>query len=163
MSAGSGQGAIRDASTTGAAEFVAAFADAWAQPTPDRLLALLHPDVRLFAPLTAPTVGLESARDEFRRVFELFPDLHGQVHRWSAAGDLVFIEFTLLGTFEGRPLQWHAVDRFLLADGRGLERVSYYDPSPLVTALIRSPSGWRKWWKSGLGPPLSRRRFQKRR
>src|SRR5207253_499626 len=105
---------------------------------------------------------LESARDEFSRVFGLFPDLHGRVHRWSASPDLVFIEFTLFATFAGRPLRWHVVDRFVLADGRGLERVSYFDSVPLVAALIRRPSGWLAWWKSGLGPPLSRRRFLRR-
>ena len=152
-----------DASTGGAAEFVARFADAWARPTPERLVALLHPDVRLYAPLTAPTVGLESARDEFRRVFGLFPDLRGEVHRWSASAHVVFIEFTLSATLAGRPLRWHAVDRFLLAGGRGLERVSYFDSAPLALALVMHPSAWLRWWRSGLGPLLSRRRLLKRR
>jgi SnoaL-like protein len=156
---------VNDVATTPrtAEQFVAAFAEAWARPTPERLGSLLHPDVRLIAPMMATTVGLEQAQAEFARVIELIPDIKGEVHRWSGSGDVVFIEFTLSGTFAGRPIAWHAVDRFLLEDGLGIERVSYFDPLPLVATLIRRPSGWGKLWRSGIGPPIGRRRFLGRR
>jgi hypothetical protein len=144
-------------------EFVTAFAEAWARPTPERLGRLLHPDVRLIAPMMAKTVGLEQAQAEFARVIELLPDIKGEVHRWGGSGAVVFIEFTLSGTFAGRPISWHAVDRFLLQDGLGIERVSYFDPLPLAATLARSPSGWGKLWRSGIGPPMRRRRLLRRR
>jgi hypothetical protein len=146
-----------------AEEFVAAFADAWARPNPERLARLLHPDVRLVAPMMASTVGLEEAREEFGRVIGLLPDIRGRVHRWSGTGDLVFIEFTLSATFAGRPVEWRLVDRFLLADGLGIERVSYFDPLPLAATIIRRPSGWPRLWRSGIGPPIGRRRLLRRR
>jgi SnoaL-like domain len=146
-----------------AEEFVVAFADAWARPTPERLARLLHPDVRLVAPMMASTVGLDEAREEFGRVIGLLPDIRGRVHRWSGAGDVVFIEFTLSATFGGRPVEWRLVDRFLLADGLAVERVSYFDPLPLAATLIRRPSGWPRLWRSGIGRPLGLQRFLKRR
>lgn len=146
-----------------AAEFVAAFAEAWARPTPDRLGVLLHPDVLLVAPLMATTTGLDEAKEEFGRLLELLPDIRGTVERWSGDDDVVFIEFTLAATFGGRPIEWRLVDRFLLRDGLAIERVSYFDPLPVAAAMARRPSGWARMWRSGLGPPLGRRRLQQRR
>jgi ketosteroid isomerase-like protein len=118
-----------------ASDFVAAFADAWARSDPDRLAALLADDVRLEQPLLAPLVGREQARESFRQLFAALPDLRAEVDRWSATGDLLFIEFTFSATVGGRPLRWTAVDRFLLSDGLAVERASYFDPSPLTQAL----------------------------
>ena len=153
----------RTASETTAAKFVAAFGEAWARPTPEGLGALLAPDIRLIAPLMATTNGLEEAKQEFRRLLELVPDVHGMVERWSGGDDVVFIEFTLAATFAGRPIEWRLVDRFLLRDGLAIERVSYFDPLPIVAAMASRPSGWRRLWRSGLGPPLGRRRLERRR
>lgn len=144
------------------ARFAASFAEAWAEPTPDRLVGILHPDVRLVAPLMATTVGHDEARCEFSRLFGLMPDLRGRVERWSGAGGVVFIEFTLSGTLEGHPIEWRLVDRFRLEDGLGIERVSYFDPLPLVAAFARVPSAWGRLWRSGLGPPMWRRRLLER-
>jgi SnoaL-like domain len=154
----------RDVATTTrtAEEFVTAFAEAWARPTPERLGRLLHPEVRLIAPMMARTVGLEQAKAEFARVIELIPDIKGEVHGWSGSGDVVFIEFTLSGTFGGRPIAWHAVDRFLLKDGLGIERVSYFDSLPLVARLMSRPPGWGRLWRSGIGLLKSRRLLRRR-
>jgi hypothetical protein len=129
-------------------EFARAFTEAWAEPTPERLVALLHHEVRLVAPLTRSTVGANEARREFERLFALIPDLRGRVHRWSATDDVVFIEFSLSGTFGGKSLEWRLVDRFLLSDGQAVERVSYFDPIPLIATVLRRPSGWPAWVRS---------------
>jgi hypothetical protein len=76
-------------------------------------------------------------------VLSAIPDARAEVDRWSASGDAVFIEFRLTGTIGGQRLEWSAVDRFLLnSDNRSRERVSYFDPMPLVLAGLRSPRGW---------------------
>lgn len=131
-----------------AARFVDAFTDAWARPTPDRLVSLLDPDVRLVAPLVPTTIGADAARREFERLFELLPDLRAEVHRWSARGNFVFIEFTLSATVGRRVVRWHAVDRFHIRDGLGTERISYFDPTPVVLAFLRHPSLWPKLIRS---------------
>jgi ketosteroid isomerase-like protein len=131
------------------ARFVAAFAAYWAAPDLDVLPALLAPEVRLRQPLAEPTDGLAAARAGFERIFAALPDLRGEVDRWSAAGEYVFIEFRLRATLAGRPFEWPVVDRFTLRDGLAAERVSYFDPLPLVLAGLRRPSGWRQLWTAG--------------
>ena len=59
--------------------FAAAFADAWSAPTPDRLVALLHPDVTLLQPHLPPVRGRDAAHAELQRLLRWMPDLHGEV------------------------------------------------------------------------------------
>jgi hypothetical protein len=131
---------VRQESVAG--QFVDGFATAWADPTPDRLAALLDPDIRLVAPLTRTTNGLEAAKAEFARLLALLPDLRGEVHRWSETEQFVLIDFTLAATVGRRTLRWDLIDRFQLRDGRALERISYFDPLPIVTAFLTQPSAW---------------------
>jgi ketosteroid isomerase-like protein len=136
------------------ARFVEQFAAAWARPTVERLAALLHPEVRLRAPLMNPTDGYAASREEMRRLLLLWPDVHIEVERWSASGDVVFIEITMHATVAGRPARIPAIDRILLRDGLVLERVTYVaEPLPLLMTLLLRPSAWRRWWRSGLGAP----------
>jgi len=137
-----------------AARFVERFADGWAGPHPERLLALLHPEVRLFQPIFAPTTGRAAAdAGFFRPLLRFLPDLRIEVARWSALGDVVFIEWTASATLAGRPLRWSGVDRFLLVEEQAIERVSYFDALPLFMAVLLRPSCWPRFWRSGVGRP----------
>ena len=134
-----------------AARFVERFADGWAGPHPERLLALLHSEVRLFQPIFAPTRGRAAADGGFfRPLFRFLPDLRIAVARWSAVGDVVFIEWNASATLAGRPLRWWGVDRFLLVGELAIERVSYFDAVPLFVAVLLRPSCWPAFWRSGL-------------
>lgn len=123
--------------------FVERFAAAWADPTPDRLCAITVPDVRLFQPLAPTIVGHGAFREQLRHLFELIPDLHGEVTGHTAAGDLVHIDMTLRGTLGGRPVEWDLVDVIELQDGLVRRRVSYFDPLVLLRAIATRPSAWR--------------------
>ena len=113
--------------------FATRFAEYWSHPTVAGLAALLTDDVRLVAPLTPTTEGLEDGGQTIAGLLELIPDLTAQVHRWGPHPDGCFIEFTLRGTLNGEPIAWPAVDSFVLeADGRASERVSYFDPTALL-------------------------------
>ncbi len=81
-------------------------------------------------------------------IFRLIPDLRAEVHGGEASDTQAFIEFTLKGTFGGRSIAWRAVDRFTLAHGLIVERVSYFDSLPLVLTLLRRPNGWPHWLRS---------------
>ena len=105
--------------------FVERFAEAWRAPTADGHAALFADDVVLVQPLMGRVEGKEQCREAFARLFRLVPDIHAVVHRWSANDEVLFIEFTLKGTFGGKELAWSAVDRFV-ARGRadqGADRV----------------------------------------
>jgi hypothetical protein len=136
------------------------FTAAWTRPTVEGLAALLHPEVRLRAPLMNPTAGYVASREETRRLLALWPDVRIDVGRWSATDDLVFIDITIHATFAGRPIRIEAIDRILLRDGLVVERVSYVsEPLSLLLNVLLRPSGWLRWWRSGVGPPVRRCRL----
>jgi ketosteroid isomerase-like protein len=147
-----------DASTDAAAAFVEGFQRFWSAPSLDGFAALLSPEVELVQPLAPRMRGLEGVRAGFRPIFAWLPDLRGVVDRWSASGAFVFIEFRLRATIGGRPFEWPLVDRFTLRDdGLARERVTYFDPCPLLVAALTRPSGWRRLWTSGTLTALIRR------
>ena len=129
-----------------AAEFVEGFRRYWAAPSLDGLSALLAPDVTLVQPLAPRMRGLDEVRRQFGRDLRLAP-------RPPRRGR----EFRLRATIGGRPFEWPVVDRFLLRDdGLAVERVTYFDPLPLLAAAASRPSGWRQLWRSGAATALLR-------
>lgn len=132
------------------AAFVDAFQRYWRAPELEMLDDILHPDVVLIQPLSKPARGLAHAKAQFARIFALIPDLHAEVDGWSAAGDVVLIEFRLIGTLGGRRIEWPAVDRFLLPGPLATERVSYFDSLPLLVAMLTRPSCWPRFVRSGV-------------
>ena len=134
-----------------AGDFTARFADYWRAPTPQRLSLVLAERVRLVAPMTPVTETLAEGKRAFAGLFELIPDLTGEVHRWGATTDGVLIEFTLSGAAGGKPISWHAVDRFVIGeDGLASERVSYFDSMPIALAALTRPRGWPAFMRSRL-------------
>jgi hypothetical protein len=127
------------ATSTEAASFVERFAAAWADPSPEALSVLLHPEGRLIQPLEPEIRGRAAVEASWRRNFALIPDLRGEVLRWAASDDLLVIEVQLSGTIGGRRVVWISSDHIRLEDGLVKERVAHFDPTPLVGALLRSP------------------------
>lgn len=134
-----------------AAEFVERFQAYWRAPTPEGLETVLAPQTRLVAPLTATTHTREEGIRAFAALFELVGEMSAEVHRWGATEDGVLIEFTVTGKAAGKPISWHAVDRFVIGeDGLATERVSYFDSAPLVLTLARNPRSWPAFLRSRL-------------
>jgi hypothetical protein len=138
-----------DASTDGLAErWVAGFAEGWRAPSgPEAFAAhfrrLLAPDVRLIQPQMPTVVGHRAFEERFvKPMFATIPDLHGDVERWAAHGETIYIELTLSGTLAGRALSWRACDRITLREGMAVERESYFDPTPLIATVARTPRAW---------------------
>ena len=126
------------------ADWVAAFSNLWrgGRSNEQRFMDLMGSEIVLSAPGLRPTKGRAAGSEAFRRTFVVLPDLTADVHRWSATGDVLFIEMTFHATIGGRMVHWRNVDRFLFADGYAIERLAYFDPSRLRRAFLRRPSGW---------------------
>jgi hypothetical protein len=128
--------------------WVAGFAEGWRRPGgPDAFSAhfrkLLATDVRLIQPQLPTVVGHLAFKEGFvDPVFALIPDLHGDVERWAAYDDLLYIELTVSGTLGGRPVSWRVCDRVTLRDGIAVERESYFDPTVLIGAVLKRPRAW---------------------
>ncbi len=139
------------AGAAGSAEiFVETFTEGWRAPAGgDEFADFFEPhftdDVRMIQPQLPVLVGKRAFREQFARpTFKLIPDLHADVHDWSAsdAGTVVFINFTLSGTLGGRPVSWPCVDRIVTRGGLVAERRAYFDPGPLLKAVLTRPRAW---------------------
>ena len=131
-----------------AEEFVEAFARYWEAPSVRELDGILDEEVVLRQPLAPTSRGLAAAKRSFSRIFTAIPDLHAVVDRWGPTDDGVLIEFRLMGTVGGRPIEWPVVDRFVLKNGMGIERIGYFDPTPLLRAFLTRPTSWWRFLRS---------------
>jgi ketosteroid isomerase-like protein len=133
---------------TTARDWVERFAAGWRAPGgPEAFAAhfrsMLAPDIVLIQPQLPTIVGQRSFEEQFvKPLFGLIPDLRGEVERWASRGDTLYIEMTLRGMLAGRQLSWRVCDRLTLRDGLAIERESYFDPSPLIAAVARTPRAW---------------------
>ena len=128
------------------AEFVEFFADGWrtGATEPERFFehfsGRLAADAAMIQPFSRVARGPRALRELFEPLFRVMPDLRGEVVRWGATEDGVLIELALRGTLGGRPVQWTTVDRIILRDGLIIERRAYFDPLPLLRALLSRPA-----------------------
>lgn len=125
------------------AQFVARFERAWTTRTTEALATLLHPDVRLVQPLSRPLLGRDAALRSLASFIAVTPDLRITLRRWSGDGAILFIEFSFHGSVGGRAIQLDIVDRVELVDGLVRDRTAYFNPAPLVRALLAQP--WLLW------------------
>jgi hypothetical protein len=130
-----------------AEELVAWFTDAWRNPTYESfcrdIVPRLAPDARMVQPLVKPYRGHDAFCRNFATLFAAMPDAHARVLDWRGDERTVFIEFHLQGTLVGRPLRLHVTDRFTQQDRVVTERVSFFDPTPLLVAPLRNPRALR--------------------
>ena len=122
--------------------FCERFEQAWRQPTPAGLAALLHEDVVLRQPHLPPIRGRAAAQREFERLFRWIPGARSRVQRGHDDAESAFIEHQLEFPVGRDLICLPAVDRFSLRDGLALERVVYFDQLALIGAVLRHPSLW---------------------
>jgi hypothetical protein len=108
-------------------EMARAFEAAWAAPTPDRLVALLHDDVVLLQPQLPPIRGKAAALAEFRRLFRWLPGTRGVVDRTVSAPGIAMIEWRLVFPIGRAGTSIPIVDRLTV---RRTRRVLRSDPDP---------------------------------
>lgn len=136
-----------------AREFVARFADFWTAPSVRRIPEILHEDAVLLQPLARPMHGMVEIRREFAGLFTLVPDLRAVVDSWRGDPDELFVSIRLYGHIGARSVGWPAIDRFRLAGDKAAARISYFDPLPLLPAILGQPRAWLPWWRSGVARP----------
>jgi len=132
------------------AAFVAKFERHWSAPSAEGMAALLTADVVLVQPLSRTTHGLAQGQAAFANILRWVPDLRAHVDDWCARDARLFIDFRLTGTFGGTHLVLPAVDRITLRADYASERVSYFDPSPILRAVCTRPTAWFDAMRLGL-------------
>lgn len=136
---------------TDTAAFVRRFAQAWAEPTVDGLVALTHPDATFVQPLAATARGHAGLTNVLDELLSTIPDLQGELVSWAPADEnTVFVELRLRGTFGRKPIEWVTVDKIVLRDGLIAARTANFDGLRLLGALARRPRGWPAWLRAKL-------------
>ena len=137
---------LAEESRAGAAAetFARQFAAGWAVGGPaerfvEHFAPLCTADLVLLQPLSPPLHGVKGLRRMARTLFDAMPDLRGELRRWGPTDDGLIIELTLRGTLGGRPVEWTTADRIILRDGLMAERRAYFDPTPLLPAMLTRP------------------------
>lgn len=125
-----------------AADFVRRFGTVWSAPDPEALNELVHPDIEFIQPMEAPVHGHGEAAAFWRRLLTLIPDVRGEVISWGLREDRLYVELRMFGTLGGKPIQWVVLDRILLQDGRVRQRIAYFNPLPLILAVMTRPRSW---------------------
>jgi hypothetical protein len=124
-----------------------AFQEAWADPTPESLIKLLHRETVLYQPHLPPIRGIGNALREFQLFLEWLPRFRGEVHGFVGEHNVLFIEWTMLFPLGRKDLRVRAIDRITLRDGLIHVRAVYFNTLPLVKQIMRTPGGWPGYWK----------------
>lgn len=123
-------------------EFAQKFAEAWRKPSPENLVALLHPEVTLYQPHLPPIHGKAAAFREFRRLLRWLPALRGEVDQFRGSDGVVFIEWRIIYPIGKEGFTVQAVDRLTLQEGLAIERAVYMDVRRLMLLIIFHPYLW---------------------
>jgi hypothetical protein len=141
-------------------KLVEQFSAGWDHPDPHGWDAFLGADMEFVQPLLRRGTGPEFWAGEAARTLALVPDLRADVLSWAGSGDTLFIHLRFVGTLAGRPISWEAVDLLRVSpDGTATFRESFFDSGPVAAQVVRRPTAWLRWWRSGVGPVLARRRL----
>ncbi|MEK6277901.1 MAG: nuclear transport factor 2 family protein [Actinomycetota bacterium] len=149
-----GAGAATREQAAAAEAWVREFKEGWRAPVgPEPFAAhferVLDPGIRLIQPQLPELVGHADFRSGFvAPLFAMIPDVRGEVERWAAHGDTIYIEVTMHGTLGGKPLRFRACDRVTLREGKAIERETYLDPLPLLGSVATRPKAWPRFLRS---------------
>lgn len=122
--------------------FAAKFEAAWARPSADGLVALLHKDVVIRQPHLPAIRGATAVKQEFDKLFAWLPGLHSVVSGSCENEHHAYIEHQLRFPVGKRMVCLSCVDHFELRDGKAVSRVVYFDQIVLIRAVLRHPSLW---------------------
>ncbi|MGH3715830.1 MAG: nuclear transport factor 2 family protein [Micromonosporaceae bacterium] len=118
-----------------------AFARGWASGSRsaffDHFQPFVDPDVVLEQPPFPRRHGWDGFVELFSGLFELMPDLHGEVRSWTRTTTGVRIELDLVGTLRGRLVRLRTRDDLTLRDGRVVRRRARLDPRDLIRIAAR--------------------------
>lgn len=136
------------------------FRAGWDHPGSHAWDGFLGERMRFVQPLLRDVTGAEPWREESARLLMLVPDLRADVLAWAGSEEKLFIHLRFHATLDGRPLTWDAIDLLHVEpDGTAVFRESFFDSVPVAAQVIRRPRAWLRWWRSGVGPLLARRRL----
>lgn len=113
----------------------------WADPTPDSLASMLHPEswVQYYS-VMPERLDRDGLREWHARMFERLPDMRAYGRTWGWDGKQMYIEWIQVATVDGSEVRWPGIDLFGLRDGLRIELRTYLDVTPVREALAAAES-----------------------
>jgi hypothetical protein len=143
--------------------YVARWRESWSYGATKRCLdehatTIFDEHTLYIQPLFDAVTGERGMRELFEGIFALIPDLHAELDHWAVNQGVALIEFTLTGTIGGKPIRVRGVDRMQLDGEKLVMRETYFDPLPLLLALLTRPRAWPRALRNMRAHPLPRLR-----
>lgn len=135
-------------------DFIQRLREARESSDPDKWVDLYVDDFVGVQPLMPTLRGRRDGRRRARLLFRALPDLTCEIRRWTAADDVLYVEYTVTTTYGGKPFGWAALDRYRLRGSLAVERVSYYDGLRVLMKVLRRPRGWPQILRARLRPAI---------
>ena len=136
-------------------EFPALFAEGWALPKPgpflDYFLPLIDDQATFTQPMFPVARGPAEIEHMFRRLFALLPDLTAEPRQHAVHAHTVYVESDCRATLGTKSVNFSVCDRFVIENGKILDRLSYSDPTAMILAILRRPRSWRRAVSSRIG------------
>ncbi|WP_327129367.1 nuclear transport factor 2 family protein [Streptomyces sp. NBC_01727] len=109
--------------------FLAAFTDAWSQPTGERLASLFTDDATLQYPrMPAPVCGRPAIRAHFDQILTQLPGVRLEPLAMALSGDNVFVHWRMQMPDADTPALREGIDRFDLRGDRAAKCITHFDP-----------------------------------
>lgn len=118
---------------TDAERFVQEFVATWGDPT--RFPDIYEPGAIIESPAVRRRIVAGELAAFIERTKALLPDARQHVERWAARDDFVLIEWRIVATLAGEPIEWAGMSRFTLRGSRAVEEIVHFDTLPLWERL----------------------------
>lgn len=112
-------------------EWINRYVETWASREPRIMARMWHEDgvlhhPALDAPITGALVPLNNDNTK-----AMIPDLEWRLRNWAVQGNVLFLEWSNAGTYDGTKFEWGGVDRMALRGDRIAEETVFFDTYPL--------------------------------
>jgi steroid delta-isomerase-like uncharacterized protein len=119
--------------------FLAAFTEAWAEPTGARLATLFTEDATMLHPgMAEPARGRPAIGAYFETLLTRLPGIRLSPLASSVHDGTAFIHWRMHATVAGDPLSWDGIDRFDLRGEHAAHGVAHFDPAQARISSISS-------------------------
>jgi SnoaL-like domain len=122
--------------------FMQVYEEIWPDFDADRLgkFEMVHPEATIHhSGMERPIRGDEEP-DYVMGIKALMPDISLETRNWAARGDVVFVEYAMEATVNGKRVAWDGIGRFVLRDGRVIDAIGRWDPAEIQAALAAQGS-----------------------
>jgi hypothetical protein len=116
-------------------QFVTRFGDIWATVEPERFAELYTDGGWLLHPGMTQPLPASEVVSYMRGVKAAAPDIGLVVADWASRGNVLYIDWTMHASLQGRQVSWIGADKCVLRGDRAISITAFFDAHPLWLAV----------------------------